>query len=97
MSNGEFKKMLKMIPRLFLHWKKNRDSVISRVYGIYKVKMTSFKPIHLLIMANTLRLEDPSKIMRIYDLKGSTEMREVGVNKKTPPTKVLKDVDFIKN
>lgn len=48
-------------------------------------------------MANTLRVEDPSKIMRIYDLKGSTEMREVGVTKKTPPTKVLKDVDFIKN
>jgi len=97
MTNSEKKKMLKMVPKIYLHWKDNLRSLISRVYGIYKVKMEAFKPIHLMIIANTLRFENPGKIMRIYDLKGSTEMREEGVTKSTPPTKVLKDVDFIKN
>jgi hypothetical protein len=58
--------------------------------------MDGLTPVHLMMMAHTLRIKRQDRVERIFDLKGSTVKREVKVSKKTPRTKTLKDVDFLK-
>lgn len=58
--------------------------------------MDGHAPVHLMMMAHTLRIKNQDRVERIYDLKGSTVKREVKFGKNTARTKTLKDVDFIK-
>mmetsp|Transcript_38162 Transcript_38162/g.27716 ORF Transcript_38162/g.27716 Transcript_38162/m.27716 type:complete len:82 (-) Transcript_38162:300-545(-) len=39
MSSKERNKMIDMLPKLFKHLSENKDSLISRTYGIFTVKM----------------------------------------------------------
>eukprot|EP00351_Strombidinopsis_sp_SopsisLIS2011_P003366 CAMPEP_0116875264 /NCGR_PEP_ID=MMETSP0463-20121206/7127_1 /TAXON_ID=181622 /ORGANISM="Strombidinopsis sp, Strain SopsisLIS2011" /LENGTH=63 /DNA_ID=CAMNT_0004520537 /DNA_START=1719 /DNA_END=1910 /DNA_ORIENTATION=+ len=48
-------------------------------------------------MANTLRWDNSACTKRVYDLKGSTEMRRVKVSPDDKPSKVLKDTNFLEN
>ena len=80
----------------FKHFEQNPNSLISRIYGIYTVKMRGQAPVHLMMLAHTLRIESTDKIERIFDLKGSTVKREVKLRKKTKRTKTLKDINFVK-
>jgi len=72
MSVSERKRMIKMLPDLYMHFKNNPDSLLSRTYGIYTIKMKDFTAVDLLVMANTLRWDKPTLVNRVYDLKGST-------------------------
>lgn len=80
----------------FQHLKANPSSLIARIYGIYTVKMKGHAPIHLMMLAHTLKIKSQDKIRRIYDLKGSTVKREVKLKKDSSRTKTLKDVNFMK-
>jgi hypothetical protein len=80
----------------FNYFEKNPNSFIARIYGVFTVKMSGHAPIHLMMLAHTLRIPSMDRVLRIYDIKGSTVNREVKIKKHTSRTKTLKDVNFMK-
>jgi len=50
--------------------------MLSRVYGLYKVRIEGLAPINLILMENTSSLHSKKLIRKIYDLKGSTKGRK---------------------
>jgi len=80
---------------LYTHFKDYPKSLIARIYGVYTVDMPHYRPVHLMLMANTLRFRKPAQITRIYDLKGSSINREE--KGETKPTSTLKDTNLLKN
>ena len=73
----------------------NNDSIIGRIYGIYKISMHTgvFKEseIYFILMRNVIGCFFDNLICK-YDLKGSSLNRRVDI--KNVNTKVMKDVDF---
>ena len=69
----------------------NPKSLIARIYGLYQVNMEGVRAVNLILMAHTLKVQDNSKIERVFDLKGSWEDRKVKLSKKTAQTRTLKD------
>jgi hypothetical protein len=63
----------------FKHFQACPSSLLARIYGIYTVKMQGHAPVHLMMLAHTLKC-DMGNIQRIYDLKGSTVKREVQID-----------------
>ena len=96
MTDDELKLFLKMLPDYELHLTENPDSVISRIYGVYTIKMKEIENVHLMLMANTLMFRNADNIERIFDLKGSTVSREVKIDTKTKSTTTLKDTNYLK-
>ena len=96
MTKGELSMFLDLLPYYELHLKENKDSLISRIYGVYTIHMKGIATVHLMLMANTLNFRDTKRIQRIFDIKGSTVARTVGITPKTKPTATLKDMDYIK-
>ena len=56
------------------HLKANRKTVLSKIYGVFTIKVESMEEITCFIMDNLLG-KDFMNIDRIYDLKGSTKGR----------------------
>lgn len=75
MNPSEKKVFMKALPRYITHLKKNRNSLIAKIYGIYTIKMEDIKEVHILLMDN-LFLHVKNKISE-FDLKGSMINREV--------------------
>jgi 1-phosphatidylinositol-4-phosphate 5-kinase len=75
--------------------KSNPHTLLSRFYGLHRVKLPRGRKIHFVIMNN---LFPPHKdIHETYDLKGSTFGREYPEDKLAPnPRAVLKDLNWIK-
>lgn len=46
-------------------------SLISRIYGLYKVQYSGITPIYLAVQRNNIRVEENNKIQSVFDLKGS--------------------------
>uniref|UniRef100_A0A0W0FSC9 1-phosphatidylinositol-4-phosphate 5-kinase n=1 Tax=Moniliophthora roreri TaxID=221103 RepID=A0A0W0FSC9_MONRR len=70
----EHKFLLKVLRRYYDHVKSNPHTLISRFYGLHRVKLPRGRKIHFVIMNN---LFPPHKdIHETYDLKGSTVGRE---------------------
>ncbi len=91
---------LELIRKKFLfkmvnYFHDNNDSIISRIYGIYKISMHTgvFKEseIYFILMRNVIGSFYDNLICK-YDLKGSSLNRRVDI--KNVDTKVMKDVDF---
>ena len=80
MTDDELHFFLKILPDYELHLKENPDSIISRLYGVYTIRMEKIATVHLMLMSNTLKFRNADKIERIFDLKGSTVSREVKIN-----------------
>jgi 1-phosphatidylinositol-4-phosphate 5-kinase len=76
------------------HVKKNPHTLISRIFGLHRVKQSGTKKIHFVVMGNVF----PSNkdIHEVYDLKGSRTGRVADEEdaKKNPRT-VLKDQNWI--
>lgn len=87
---------LELLPYYELHLKDHQESLISRIYGVYTIHMKGIATVHLMLMANTLNFRTQSRIQRIFDLKGSSVSREVGVTPQTKKTATLKDTDYTK-
>lgn len=51
--------------------KQNPNSMLTRFYGIYKIKIKYMKPISIVVMDNLMGLH-PEELEATYDLKGST-------------------------
>ncbi|TFK67357.1 SAICAR synthase-like protein [Pluteus cervinus] len=92
--HAEHKFLLKILPRYYEHVKANPHTLLSRFYGLHRVKLPRGKKIHFVIMNN---LFPPHKdIHETYDLKGSTVGREYSEEKATlNPRAVLKDLNWI--
>lgn len=87
--------LIKILPALHKHFKKNPSSLLSRIYGVYTVEMQDYQKVHLILMGNTLRFDNNQDISRIYDMKGSTFSRLV--KGRTKHTSTLKDQNFVSN
>lgn len=79
----------------FQYLQSNPSSYIARIYGIYTVTMQGHAPIHLMMLAHTLKIPRMERVLRIYDLKGSTVNRKVKVKKGGSRTQTLKDLNFM--
>mgnify|MGYP006091028943 CR=1 FL=1 len=96
MSNDELELMQKILPDMYRHLRDNPDSLLARIYGIYKVEMKNYLPVNLMMMGNTLKFRNKDNIFRIYDLKGSKVARDVDTTDAKPST-TLKDLNFFRN
>lgn len=95
MGNGELQLLLSILPHLHKHLKKNPNSLLSRIYGVYTVEMKDYEKVNLILMGNTLRFDNKNDITRIYDLKGSMFNR--CVKGRTTHASTLKDENFVTN
>lgn len=94
MNDSELKIFMKSLPDYFELLQQNPNSLIARIYGVFKVKMEDIVPVNLLLMAHTLRCESSSLIDFVFDLKGSVVNREVKMSPKIKNTSTLKDINL---
>ena len=92
--HSEHKFLLSILKEYHSHVKNNPHTLLSRFYGLHRVKLPRGRKIHFVIMNN---LFPPHKdIHESYDLKGSTVGREYPEEKaKQNPRAVLKDLNWI--
>ncbi|KAI0703017.1 SAICAR synthase-like protein [Cytidiella melzeri] len=90
----EHKFLRRILPQYYAHIKTNPHTLLSRFYGLHRVKLPRGKKIHFVIMNN---LFPPHKdVHETYDLKGSTVGREYPEEKAAVnPRAVLKDLNWI--
>lgn len=81
------------MPALSEHYKKNKDSLIAKIFGAFTIKTKSTNEVHLVLMENTLQLKSKEGLDYIFDLKGSLVARRV--KGKTKSTTTLKDYNFL--
>lgn len=92
--HNEHKFLRKILPLYHHHVQTNPQTLLSRFYGLHRVKLPRGKKIHFVIMNN---LFPPHRdIHETYDLKGSTVGREYPeARAKDNPKAVLKDLNWI--
>ncbi|KAF9233398.1 SAICAR synthase-like protein [Melanogaster broomeanus] len=92
--HSEHKFLLSILKEYHAHVKTNPHTLLSRFYGLHRVKLPRGRKIHFVIMNN---LFPPHKdIHETYDLKGSTVGREYPEEKaQKNPRAVLKDLNWI--
>lgn len=96
MPENELDLIIKILPDLHAYLSRYPDSLLSRIYGVYTVKMESYGPVHMIIMGNVNRWDNEKDVTRVYDLKGSSFSRKVkGLRIKASTT--LKDLNFLEN
>ncbi|KAG5338292.1 hypothetical protein C0989_007714 [Termitomyces sp. Mn162] len=86
--------LLRILPEYYEHVKANPHTLLSRFYGLHRVKLPRGRKIHFVIMNNIF---PPHRdIHETYDLKGSTVGREYPEGKaEQNPRAVLKDLNWI--
>jgi len=93
MKKAELRALLKILPEYVDYLKKNPYSMLAKIYGVFSLRRRLMKTVTVMLMENTLQLENPSQLLATYDLKGSTFGRESKGQVK--PTTIQKDIDFI--
>lgn len=79
----------------FRHVCTNPRSLLARVYGVYSVTMGDQKPVKLVVMANTMRLNPKHALRYVFDLKGSMINRLVKTSDDLKPSHPLKDQNLL--
>ncbi|RHY24845.1 hypothetical protein DYB32_008656, partial [Aphanomyces invadans] len=84
----------KFLRRILPHYYKNSNTLVTRFYGMHRVKMhhTKKQQMHFVIMASVFNT--PKEIHLRFDLKGSKVGRNASVDEKTK-NGVLKDNDLV--
>jgi 1-phosphatidylinositol-4-phosphate 5-kinase len=92
--HSEHKFLLSILKQYYAHVQENPHTLLSRFYGLHRVKLPHGRKIHFVIMNN---LFPPHKdVHETYDLKGSTVGREYPEEKAAQnPRAVLKDLNWI--
>jgi hypothetical protein len=80
---------------------RNPNSVLAKVYGLFTFHGHEIqRTYHLILMKNILACRN-DQIIRTYDMKGSTDNREVNKEGEIEANELkkttLKDIDFIKD
>ena len=88
LQGHEKKKLLSILDSFIKHFVMNKDSLISRIYGIYTLMTSGLKPIDIIVMQSTAVLLDKTEKLLEFDLKGSithriTQTREKHISKLT--------------
>jgi 1-phosphatidylinositol-4-phosphate 5-kinase len=71
----------------------NPNTLLTRFYGIYRVKLAGSKTMRFLIMGSVFYTHN--FIHEMYDLKGSLEGRKATPKEREQEVPVLKDLDFL--
>ncbi|KAI0221017.1 Phosphatidylinositol-4-phosphate 5-kinase [Massospora cicadina] len=88
----EHRFMLKILPRYFQYVNDHPNTLLTRIYGLHRVKIPYTRKIHFLVMANIF---PPGRdIHESYDLKGSTLGRRVDESGLLNPSIPLKDLNW---
>lgn len=58
MTLQELNLMKKMMESYSQHLKKNEDSLLSKILGIFTVETENFSSVHIMLMENTVRLKN---------------------------------------
>ncbi|KAF8122166.1 SAICAR synthase-like protein [Boletus edulis] len=92
--HSEHKFLLSILKEYYAHVKSNPHTLLSRFYGLHRVKLPRGRKIHFVIMNNLF--PSHKDIHETYDLKGSTVGRIYSEEKaKQNPRAVLKDLNWI--
>ena len=92
--HSEHKFLRSILRKYYEHVKNNPHSLISRFYGLHRVKLPHGRKIHFVIMNNLFPAH--KDVHETYDLKGSTVGREYPEEKAAVnPRAVLKDLNWI--
>lgn len=92
--NTEHKFLLKILKEYYTHVKQNPHTLISRFYGLHRVKLPHGRKIHFVVMNNIFPAD---KVYEKFDLKGSEIGREYPEEKaSTALDPTLKDLNWIK-
>ena len=93
MKKKELDVMLRILPSYIKHMKKNPDSLLVKIFGVFTLKKQGMSAVHVMLMENTCQLKRQLMLRQIYDLKGSTYGRETKgkMNNKT----IRKDLDWL--
>jgi 1-phosphatidylinositol-4-phosphate 5-kinase len=51
-------------------------SLISRVYGLYKIEYPGISPVHLMLQRNNIQILPNNSLLAVFDLKGSRYTRQ---------------------
>ncbi|KAJ3247460.1 Phosphatidylinositol-4-phosphate 5-kinase [Chytriomyces hyalinus] len=91
---SEHKFIRRVLKDYYEHVKANPDTLLSRIFGLHRVKLPGNKKIHFVVMGNVF---PPNKdIHETYDLKGSTVGRLTPEEKvKKSAGTVLKDLNWV--
>jgi 1-phosphatidylinositol-4-phosphate 5-kinase len=92
-TNGELKLVKRIMPQYSEYLKRNPDSLLSKMLGLFTVETSKFGSVHIMLMENTVRLKDPMELKFKFDLKGSTVDRVV--TGRTYKSTILKDINFL--
>ncbi len=87
--------MRKILKSYYEHVQNNPNTLLSRIFGLHRVKLPGNRKIHFVVMGNVF---PPNKdIHEIYDLKGSLVGRLFPEQEVTNnPRAVMKDLNWIK-
>ena len=58
MKKDEVDTMLNILPSYIEHHRRNQNSLIAKIFGIFTIKKKGFKDQHVMLMENTLQLDD---------------------------------------
>lgn len=78
LKKSERQLLLDMLPSLvkFIHENDNK-SIISRIYGIYRVKLPGVAPVDIILQRNAMQCQPGNVLVQTFDLKGSWFKRNV--------------------
>jgi len=93
MSKVECKFLRKILPQYYAYVMANPNTLLTRFYGIHRVKMQNAKTVRFMIMGSVFYTD--RFIHESYDLKGSTHGRAATASEKMQDVPVLKDLDFL--
>lgn len=95
MTKSECKFLRKILPHYYEYVMSNPDTLMTRFYGIHRVKPHRDKKKRFLVMGSVFYTT--KFIHRVYDLKGSTHGRLASAEEKEQIVPVLKDLDFVQD
>ena len=95
MKEHEVVTMLKILPAYIEHHRKNPNSLLAKIFGVFTIKKKKYEQQHVMLMENTRQLQNKTKEKFVYDLKGSTHGR-LSKGKLTSKS-MRKDLDWIKD
>jgi 1-phosphatidylinositol-4-phosphate 5-kinase len=92
--HSEHKFILEVLKEYYEHIKNNPHTLLSRIFGLHRVKLPGNRKIHFVVMGNVF---PPNKdIHEIYDLKGSLVGRSIPDEEaKSNPRAVMKDLNWL--
>ena len=93
MTSTELKLFLGFLPYYIEHLKKNPNSLLGKILGVFTIKAEKIHEVHVMVMENTLRIKETNNLKYVFDLKGSTVDRSV--TGQTFPSTTLKDCNFL--